>query len=145
MTTMILAAALSSLALSATGASAQQSVSLSAGFVPDPVTIDLYSGGGNQASNLGSSCVGTVGSSPDVVLNFSSAGGRLAIGVLASTDTSLVINGPDGRYYCNDDNSGLNPGLAWSQAPSGQYDIWVGAVGDAGPATLVITEGSLEF
>ena len=140
-----LAACVSATALFATGVHAQQSVSLSAGFVPDPVTFELYSGGGNQASDLGGSCVGSVGSSPDVVLNFDSAGGRLAIGVLAGTDTSLVINGPDGRYYCNDDNSGLNPGLVWSRAPSGQYDIWVGAVGEAGPATLVITEGSLDY
>ena len=145
MNTSIFASALSAAALVATSTSAQQSISLSAGFVPDPVTVDLYSGGSNQASNLGGSCVGTVGSSPDVVLHFDSAGGRLAIGVLAGTDTSLVINGPDGRYYCNDDNSGLNPGLVWGQAPSGQYDIWVGAVGDAGPATLVITEGSLDY
>lgn len=145
MKTSMFTASLCAAALFATGASAQQSVSLSAGFVPDPVTVELYSGGGNQASDLGSSCVGTVGSSPDVVLNFDSSGGRLAIGVLAGTDTSLVINGPDGRFYCNDDNSGLNPGLVWGRAPSGQYDIWVGAVGDAGPATLVITEGSLDY
>ncbi|WP_426036922.1 peptidase S1 [Brevundimonas sp. DC300-4] len=142
---MIFTVSLCVAAIFVTGASAQQSVSLSAGFVPDPVTVELYSGGGNQASDLGRSCVGTVGISPDVVLNFSSAGGRLAIGVLAGTDTSLVINGPDGRFYCNDDNSGLNPGLVWGRAPSGQYDIWVGAVGDAGPATLVITEGSLDY
>lgn len=137
--TLVLASAL------AAAANAQQQVSLSAGFVPDPVTVDVFSGGGNSASDLGSSCVGTVGSSPDVVLRFDSAGGRLAIGVMADTDTSLVINGPDGRFYCNDDNVGLNPGMAWSSAPSGQYDIWVGAVGDSGPATLIITEGSLEF
>jgi hypothetical protein len=145
MKTSILSALVCAAALCATGATAQQQISLSAGFVPDPVTVDLYSGGGNQASDLGSSCVGTVASSPDVVLNFDSAGGRLAIGVLADTDTSLVINGPDGRFYCNDDNSGLNPGLVWGRAPSGQYDIWVGAVGDAGAATLVITEGSLDY
>jgi hypothetical protein len=145
MKTMIFTASLGAAALFAMGASAQQSVSLSAGFVPDPVTVELYSGGGEQASDLGSSCVGTVASSPDVVLNFRSAGGRLAIGVLSGSDTSLVINGPDGRFYCNDDNSGLNPGLVWGQAPSGQYDIWVGAVGDAGPATLIITEGSLDY
>lgn len=145
MKTTLFTASLCTLAMFATGAFAQQNVSLSAGFVPDPVTVELYSGGGNQASDLGSSCVGSVASSPDVVLNFRSSGGRLAIGVLASSDTSLVINGPDGRFYCNDDNSGLNPGLVWNSAPSGQYDIWVGAVGDAGPATLVITEGSLDY
>ena len=144
MKTTIFAATLSVLAVLATGASAQQSVSLSAGFLPDPVTIDTYSGGGNDASSVGRNCVGRIGDGPDVVLNFRSSGGRLAIGVVSSSDTSLIINGPDGRYYCNDDTNGLDPALVWgSNAPSGQYDIWVGAVGEPAPATVVITEGSL--
>ena len=143
MKTLMFASTLAVAAVLATSASAQQTVSLAAGFVPDPVTVDTYSGGPNEASDLGSACVGSVGDGPDVVLNFRSSGGRLAIGVVSGGDTSLVINGPDGRFYCNDDTNGLNPALIWSSAPSGQYDIWVGAVGDGAPATVVFTEGSL--
>lgn len=128
---------------SAGAASAQQRVSLSAGFVPDPVTFDVYSGGSNDAGGLGSGCVGTIGDGPDVVVNFDSAGGPLSFGVYSDGDTSLVINGPDGRYYCNDDANGLNPSLGWDSAPSGQYDIWVGAVGEPASSTLVVTEGSV--
>lgn len=144
MKSIITFAAASAVVLATAGAaSAQQEVSLSAGFVPDPVTFDVYSGGGNQASNISSNCVGSIADSPDVNVYFDSAGGRLAFGVYSSGDTSLVINGPDGRYYCNDDTNGLNPALIWNNAPSGTYNIWVGAVGDPAPATVVITEGSL--
>lgn len=140
---MIAVAAVIGAVCLATSASAQQSVSLSAGFVPDPVTFDVYSGGSNDASNIGGSCVGMIADSPDVVVNFRSNGGQLSFGVYSEGDTSLVINGPDGRYYCNDDRNGLNPGLVWGRAPSGQYDIWVGAVGDGAPATVIVTEGGL--
>lgn len=127
----------------ATGAAAQ-SISLSAGFLPDPVTYETYSGGPNQASEIpgSSGCVGTVGVYADYKLNFSSNGGPLNIGVRSSADTSLIIKSPDG-WVCDDDTYGLNPSLEWSSAPSGWYEIWVGAVGDSAPATIIITEGSL--
>lgn len=127
----------------ATSAAAQQRLSLSAGFLPDPETFDIISGGSEDASRLGGACVGMIAASPDVVLDFRSNGGPLSFGVIADVDTSLVINGPDGRYYCVDDVNGLNPSLGWDSAPSGQYDIWVGAVGESGRSTLVITEGSV--
>jgi hypothetical protein len=104
--------------------------------------VDVYSGGSIEAYNIAQSCVGTIADSPDVNVYFDSYGGRLAFGVYSEGDTSLVINGPDGRYYCNDDTNGLNPVLIWGSAPSGTYNIWIGAVGRAAPATLVITEGN---
>ena len=126
----------------ATAASAQ-SVSLSAGFVPDPVTYDVYSGGPNNAANISGNCVGAVAVNADFTLYFDSAGGPLNIGIVSSGDTSLIIMAPDGNWYCNDDRYGLNPALEWSRAPSGRYEIWAGAVGEPAAATIVITEGSL--
>lgn len=143
MKSVFLLAGASALALYASSVSAQQTVSLSAGFVPDPVTFDVVSGGPNDASDLGSGCVGSVAGSPDVVVNFRSNGGPLSFGVVSDGDTSLVINGPDGRYYCSDDVNGLNPSLGWDSAPSGQYDIWVGAVGEPVSSTVIVTEGSV--
>lgn len=142
MKTMFFAAALGVAAI-ATGAAAQERINLSAGFLPDPVTRQIYSGGGNDASDLGSSCIGMMAERPDIVLNFDSSGGQLSIAVRANTDTSLIVNGPDGRWYCDDDTHGLNPVLTWGRAPSGQYDIWVGAVGEAGSSTVSISEGDL--
>ena len=142
MNRLLAAAGVAACALLATQASAQEQISLSAGFVPDPVSVEIYSGGPTDASGIAGSCVGMVADQPDISLTFRSQGGPLGIAVYSSGDTSLVINGPDGRWYCNDDADGLNPQLRWGRAPSGQYDIWVGAVGDAAPSTVLITEGS---
>jgi hypothetical protein len=143
MKSLFLAAGVAALALCASSASAQQVVNLSAGFLPDPVEVDVYSGGPNDASDLGGSCVGAIAGSPDVVVNFDSAGGTLSFSHVSGGDTSLIINGPDGRYYCNDDSNGLNPVLTWGSAPSGQYDVWVGAVGEPTGGTLLISESPL--
>lgn len=144
MRNQIFTAVLAVAVVAGTSASAQ-TVSLSAGFLPDPVTFDVYSGGPNQAANIprSSGCVGRVAVTADVTLNFSSNGGPLNIGVFSSSDTSLIIMAPDGNWYCTDDTYGLNPALEWGSAPSGRYEIWAGAVGDPAPATIVITEGSL--
>ncbi len=128
-------------ALSGAQASAQERISLSAGFLPDPVSIDIYSGGSTDASGVAGNCAGMIADEPDIILTFQSQGGPLGIAAYSSGDTSLVINGPDGRWYCNDDADGLNPQLRWGRASSGQYDIWVGAVGDAASSTVLITEG----
>jgi hypothetical protein len=143
MKSLYLVAGAVGLALCASSAAAQQRLSLSAGFLPDPVEVSVMSGGGEDASNMGGSCVGSISGSPDVVLNFDSSGGTLSFSVVSSGDTSLVINGPDGRNYCNDDTNGYNPVLTWGSAPSGQYDIWIGAVGDAASGTLLISESGL--
>ncbi|GGG94212.1 MAG TPA: peptidase S1 [Oceanicaulis sp.] len=108
-------------------------VSLRGGFTPDPYVINLQSGGQNNASQtLGGSCRGYVATAPDVRLNFQAGSLPLIISVNSGTDTTLVINGPDGRWYCNDDGgNGLNPSLRWNSPMSGQYDIWVGTYASA--------------
>ena len=34
---------------------------------------------------------------------------QLVFNTYANVDTTLVINGPDGRWYCNDDFNGRDP------------------------------------
>jgi hypothetical protein len=106
-------------------------VSLRGGFTPDPYVINLLSGGQNNAAQtLGGSCVGFVATAPDVRLHFQSGSLPLIISVASNSDTTLVINGPDGRWYCNDDGGqGLNPSIRWNSPMSGQYDIWIGTFG----------------
>ena len=122
------------------------SVSLKAGFQPDPHTVnDIIAGGGNDASDLGGDCVGMIGDAPDFRLNYTAGGLPLNVWVYANADTTLVVNGPDGRWSCNDDGAGgdgVNPGLRWAQPQSGVYDIWIGEFGggDGVPARLVFTE-----
>ena len=56
---------------------------------------------------------------------------------------TLLVNAPDGSWYCNDDSNGLNPMVSWSSPRSGQYDIWIGTYGSGSgmaSATLTISE-----
>ena len=116
-------------------------VTLYYGFSPDPFTVNLTAGGTIDASySVSSSCRGYITNAPDVQLNYSAGSLPLIISVNSSSDTTLVINGPDGRWYCNDDADGLDPEVRFGRPSSGQYDIWVGAVGAPAPATLIVTE-----
>lgn len=118
-------------------------VNLSAGFTPDPRTVDVVAGGTINASNGASGCVGRIASAPDVRLNWNGGGSLpLVFRTRSSRDTTLVINGPDGRWHCDDDSGGgVNARVIFRNAPSGQYDVWIGTFGeDTAPATLVITE-----
>lgn len=132
------------LAVLAAGASAQNyslnplygTVNLSGGFTPDPYVINVQSGGTiNAAQSLGGSCVGYIANAPDVRLNFSAGSLPLIISVNSGADTTLVINAPDGSWYCNDDGgNGLNPSIRWNSPMSGQYDIWIGTYASAANA-----------
>ncbi|MFK7159473.1 hypothetical protein V6U78_00290 [Marinospirillum sp. MEB164] len=147
-------AAAASLALVSTQAAAQEpnwravptytTVDLRAGFMPDPWTISIQAGGAMQTpSRLGHDCRGYIhGQAPDVDLNYTAGSLNLYIHVESRADTTLVINAPDGRWYCNDDTIGLNPMVMFSNPRSGNYNIWVGTYssGSLEPATLLITE-----
>ena len=120
-------------------------VQLNSGFQPDPFRVSLQSGGPIDASQtIGGSCRGFVANAPDYRVSYTSGSLPLIISVASGADTTLVVNGPDGRWYCDDDggNAGLNPSLRWNSPPSGQYDIWVGTYSNPGfnPATLTISE-----
>lgn len=113
------------------------SYSLSAGFTPDPYNVNVVAGGNIDASRLGGGCAGMISDAPDVRLNFN--GGRISIGANSGSDTTIVVNAPDGRWYCNDDFQGLNPRVTING--SGQYDIWVGTFGGGtANATVYFTE-----
>jgi hypothetical protein len=103
------------------------SVSLNAGFLPDPHTRSVRAGGDNYFSG-GGGCPGGAyfANAPDYRLNYRAGGMQLSIYVRAPGDTAILINDPNGTWYCNDDQNGLDPGVAFSNPRSGQYDIWVG-------------------
>ncbi|WP_421858093.1 peptidase S1 [Oceanicaulis sp.] len=109
--------------------------SLNAGFLPDPAELPITAGGSLDASSVG--CAGAIANAPDARLMW--GGGSMTIGANSNADTTLVINAPDGQWYCSDDVNGLNPALSFSAA--GQYDVWVGVyAGSTAPATLYVTE-----
>lgn len=116
--------------------------SLSAGFTPDPYSIDVVAGGDLDASYLGRGCVGKISDAPDFRLEYRAGGFPLAFRTRSGTDTTLVINGPDGRWFCDDDSWGDGDAeVRFNRPQSGIYDVWIGTYGDQ-PASglLIITE-----
>ncbi|RZJ32162.1 MAG: peptidase S1 [Brevundimonas sp.] len=115
---------------------------LSSGFNPDPHRINLVAGGGLQASVVSSSCRGAIATAPDYQITYTAGSLPLAIQTLSSSDTTLVVNAPDGEWYCDDDSGdGNNAQVYFSKPASGVYDIWVGTYsGGNTSATLLITE-----
>ena len=132
------------------GASARYGVvSLAADFRPDPHIVTVQAGGGDPATSLGSGCAGYISNErADFELNYTSGTYALGIYVVGDVDTTLVVNDPSGKWYCNDDfggRGGVNPGLVFQHPTGGTYDIWVGsyeADGTGKEVDLVITETS---
>lgn len=117
-------------------------VRLSAGFTPDPHTVSMVAGGGIDASRLGNGCVGKISSAPDYQVTYSAGGLPLVFRTRSGEDTTLVINGPNGSWRCDDDSYGDGDAeVRFNNPQSGVYDIWVGTYGSTpAQARLLITE-----
>lgn len=149
----LLAMAASAAAIFAIPAAAQNingnpnygTVNLRSGFTPDPRVVPVVSGGNIDASRARRGCTGYISASPDVRLVFNTQGNLpLIISVDSSADTTLVVNGPDGRFLCDDDSgvAGMNPSIRIDRPRSGRYEIWVGSyrAGSNDRARLNISE-----
>ena len=121
-------------------------ITLQAGFHPDPRVVSLRAGGDLSARDRGDSCRGYITDPPDIRLNYAAGSLPLIISVAAASDTTLIVVAPDGRLHCNDDGgvNGLNPSIRFNSPASGGYDIWVGTyrAGVTVPARLHISEVS---
>lgn len=120
-------------------------ISLQAGFTPDPGLIVVQAGGSLSASDHFDSCQGYISDAPDVRLHWSGSGkgsSPLKISAVSNADTTLVINGPNGEWYCNDDDGeDSNPSLTLTPT-NGRYEIWIGTYtsGETKNAVLSISE-----
>jgi len=118
-----------------------QEIELDSGFSGDPRVIAVRAGGSIDASRLGSPCAGFIAGPPDVRLTYDA--GSLPL-LISASDTTLVVNAPDGRWYCDDDSgeAPLNPMVRFNNPASGRYEIWVGTFSDTAsqPARLHISE-----
>lgn len=151
MKTVAIAAAALSLICLAAPASAQNAsqtatygeISLRAGFTPDPYIVNIQAGGSIDGSRLPGSCTGYIASAPDFEVTYSAGSLPLVFRTMSSADTTLIINGPDGQWYCDDDSFGDGDAeVRFNRPQSGTYDVWVGKFGSGGtaPARLLITE-----
>jgi hypothetical protein len=107
-----------------------------------PLVVDLVAGGDLDLT----ACpdlpwVGHVVENPDLTITL---GGLDALGVefyvRGDCDTVLLVNAADGTWHYSDDfEQGIDPLVDIDQAPSGQYDIWIGTYGtDTCEATLFV-------
>jgi hypothetical protein len=117
-------------------------VSLRSGFTPDPHRVPVTAGGTLDASQLGGNCRGRISVAADYEVSYTAGSLPLIFRTQSSTDTVLVINGPDGRWYCDDDSGGNRNALVRFNNPrGGTYDIWVGTYGSsAASAELLVSE-----
>ena len=122
------------------------STSLEAGFIPDPHTVELDAGGTISAeSEVSDDCRGYISLAPDYTVTYEADDySTLTFNVDSGADTTLVINGPDGLWYCDDDGADepLNPLIEFDSPLTGEYNIWVGTYSDDGTraATLFVSE-----
>lgn len=123
------------------------SVSLDAGFIPDPYNVPLQAGGDVDAFDaVGQDCRGFVTTAPDFNLTYQAGGLDLYLSASSNGDTTLVVNAPDGSWWCDDDSAGnLNPGIRFDAPQSGRYDIWVGTYGEVEPEDAVLHISELAF
>ena len=125
------------------------SVIIGDGITPDPYSTLVISGGTIDVSllSLGQGCTGFAANAPDFRFNYAGSTNRLRIFYVPDdgTNTTLVINGPNVIWYCNDDDpvSGTtDPMVQISNPSTGQYDVWIGTstLGSISTGTLYITE-----
>ena len=130
---VLIAAAVPASAQDMNGTPNYGTMNLRTGFTPDPAVVRVQSGGTLDASTIDSTCAGFITAAPDVRLVYSAGSLPLIISVASGADTTLIVNGPDGRWYCDDDGgvNGMNPQVRFNHPTSGRYEIWVGTYGRA--------------
>lgn len=122
------------------------SITLEAGFLPDPWIVSAVSGGEVDASQsgLGAGCVGFISSVPNFTLTYSGTplSGNLRILFVGAGDTMLVVSDPNGSYFCNDTSTNTDPLIDFPAPAAGNYTVWVGSVGVNTPihGYLMVTE-----
>lgn len=119
--------------------------SVTPGFTPDPMNVNVTSGGGIDASqaHLAGGCTGWVTSQPDFRINLTAADDFLRVYATGGGDTTLIINRANGSWICNDDSyGGTNPSIDLRNEGAGQIDVWVGSYqnGEQVHAVLHVTE-----
>ena len=118
-------------------------ITLSPGFTPDPHLVSLRAGGAISATSAANGCSGYITNAPDFRLNWSGKGSlNLKISVISNSYTTLVVNGPNGEWYCDDDSGDETNPVVTLGSVSGRYEIWIGtyASGETKPAVLAISE-----
>ena len=83
------------------------SVELEAGFAPDPHNVDVMAGGEVSVFDaIGDNCRGFASTAPDYDLTYEAGSLDLYISATSEGDATIVVNAPDGSWWCDDDSAG---------------------------------------
>jgi hypothetical protein len=99
----------------------------------------VQAGGPVEASRHGGDCRGHVGFAPHfrVALEDARSVRFMAQG---NNDLTIVVRGPSGQWWCNDDSDGLNPMVELSAVTPGTYLVYIGTYGsDRSLANALVT------
>jgi len=120
------------------------SFKVGAGFTPDPQTASGISGysddGRVDASTFGGRCTGFIDTTPDHTLTVTSTV-NLRLTVSSDIDSTLVVRGPAGTF-CDDDSAGNRDAQIDALLTPGDYEVYIGNIGEAGEYILTVTERS---
>lgn len=123
------------------------SSTLQAGFRPDPHMVTLEAGGSTPKSFP--NCEGFINiDAPDHNLYYTPGNNYpLSFYAQSDADVTLLINGPNGAWYCESNTGNMQNALIYFMTPqSGMYNIWVGTrqrVQGYPAATVAISEENL--
>lgn len=133
--------AAAALGLGLTGGTALASeFTLGAGFTPDPQTARGATGGPVDASaRFGGECTGSIGRTPDHIINVTS-NVDLRLYTVTDVDSTLVLTGPAGTFCDDDSGDSLLDAEINATLTPGRYEVYIGHLGEGGSYTLTLTE-----
>lgn len=86
----------------------------------------IRAGGALSANLLDANCWGYIPEAPSLVVDYR-GNGDLYLSAGSDEDTTMIVRAPDGSIRCDDDSAGgFNPGVRFSDAQRGPYDVWLG-------------------
>lgn len=101
--------------------------------------ISMIRSAGGQTNLANCSSIGGLGSinaSPHLVVNYTNDRARTTLQFSMddgnsgyTCDTTLLVRDTAGQWWFNDDTNGYNPAIRISNAPTGQYFVYVGTYG----------------
>lgn len=113
------------------------SITLTAGFEPDPLQREAFLFGDQQYAEYS----GVFSEAPSFILDYEAGGPPLSIVASGQGDTVMLLHTPGGEWLYSDDFDDLNAGFYFENPESGTYQIWMGSYEDDGiEAMLEISE-----
>ena len=86
----------------------------------------VEAGGSDRNSVPGSGCSGFIqNGTPTAAIDWTGSG-PLSIYATSSTDATLLVADPAGRWHCSDDANGSDPAVTIADPQPGTYVVWVG-------------------